>query len=255
MKVPSGSPPWLEAFTAAERPELWELARNGPAFRDVWPEYNQHGNNTARYFSRLLPDYPHLQVLFVDRRFDRLIGRARTIPLRWDGTLPDLPSGIDAAGLRTVDEPGNENALSALAAELDLDYQEQGLSGLLLKAMGEVARAAKLAPLLAPVRPSWKHRYPLTPIEQYAAWRRPDGLPFDPWMRVHVRVGGRILRPEARSLQIYAPVSDWEAWTQMSFPDDGRYTFPEGLAPLVTRGGFGTYWEPNVWMLHDLRAH
>lgn len=113
MKVPSGSPPWLEAFTAAERPELWELARNGPAFRDVWPEYNQHGNNTARYFSRLLPDYPHLQVLFVDRRFDRLIGRARTIPLRWDGTLPDLPSGIDAAGLRTVDEPGNENALSA----------------------------------------------------------------------------------------------------------------------------------------------
>src|SRR5258708_31304265 len=36
--------------------------------------------------------------------------------------------------------------------------------------------------LIAPVRPSWKDRYPLIPIAEYAAWRRADGLPFDPWM-------------------------------------------------------------------------
>jgi GNAT superfamily N-acetyltransferase len=242
----------LEAFTAAERRDLWELARNGPAFHDLWPEYNGHGNNTGRYFGSLFPDHAHFQVLFVDRRSDRLVARGRTIPLRWDGTLEDLPAGIDAAGLRAVDEPGHPTALSALAAEVERDYQGQGLSGLVLRAMGDLARNGKLAPLLAPVRPSWKDRYPLIPIEDYAAWHRDDGLPFDPWMRVHARLGARIVRAEPRSLQIFAPVSDWETWTGMSLPADGLYVFPEGLAPLAISEGQGEYFEPNVWMLHDI---
>ena len=44
--------------------------------------------------------------------------------------------------------------------------------------------------LIAPVRPTWKERYPLTPIERYVLWRREDGLPYDPWLRTHERVGG-----------------------------------------------------------------
>jgi len=252
MRAPSGSPGWLETFTADERPELWELSCEEQSFEGLWPEYNRHGNNTGRYFGSVFPDHARLQVLFVDRRCDRLVARARTIPLRWDGTLEDLPAGIDAADLRAVDEPGQATALSALAAEVERDYQGQGLSGLVLRAMGDVARQAKLAPLLAPVRPSWKDRYPLIPIEAYADWRRPDGLPFDPWMRVHARLGARVVRAEPSSLQIFAPVPDWEAWTAMSFPADGHYVFPEGLAPLTTCAGRGEYHEPNVWMLHDI---
>jgi len=34
--------------------------------------------------------------------------------------------------------------------------------------------------LVAPVRPTLRHRYPLTPIERYAEWRLGDGLLFDP---------------------------------------------------------------------------
>jgi hypothetical protein len=29
-------------------------------------------------------------------------------------------------------------------------------------------------------------------IERYARWTRPDGTPFDPWMRVHTQLGARI---------------------------------------------------------------
>ncbi|MFZ2059027.1 MAG: hypothetical protein WAV54_16600 [Acidimicrobiales bacterium] len=251
MQVPSGSPGWLEAFTAAERPDLWELAREQRLFDNLWPEYNLHGNNSG-YFGSLVPRHARFQVVLVDRRSERLIARARTIPFRWDGTLEDLPAGIDAVGLRAVDDPGRPTALSALAAEVDRDYQGRGLSGLLVRAMGAVARDAGLTPLLAPVRPSCKDRYPLIPIERYAAWRRDDGLPFDPWMRVHARLGARTVRAEPCSLQISAPVQDWEAWTEMSFPDDGQYVFPGGLAPLTTTGDVGDYWEPNVWMLHDV---
>lgn len=251
MQTLPDAPEWLEAFTAAERPELWERARTRRLFDGVWPEYNLHGNMT-RYFGSLFPQHAHLQVVFVDRRSDRLVARARTIPFRWDGTLEDLPAGIDAVGLRGVDEPGGSTTLSALAAEVISDYQSSGLSGLLVQAMAIVAHDADLARLVAPVRPSWKDRYPLIPIERYAAWNRDDGLPFDPWMRVHARLGARIVRAEPRSMEITAPVPDWEAWTAMSFPADGQYVFPGGLAPLTVTGDVGAYWEPNVWMLHDV---
>jgi hypothetical protein len=239
----------VDVFTAEERPDLWEEGRS--LFRDVWPEYNLHGNNDA-YFGTLFPRHARLQVLLYDRSVNRLVARGRTIPFRWDGSLDDLPSGIDAVGRRALEDPGPATALSALAAEVVLDQQGRGLSRLVLESMAQAGKQAGLAPLMAPVRPSRKDRYPLTPIEQYAAWRRSDGLPFDPWLRVHARLGATMVRTEAESLQIEAPVADWEQWTGMAFPEDGEYVFPLGLAPLRVHRGIGSYWEPNVWMRHDI---
>jgi len=252
MLATEGSPEWLEVVTAAERPDLWLREREEQSLEDVWPEYNNHGNQTGSYFSVLFPQYPHLQCLFVDKRTKRLIGRGRTIPFRWDGTLEDLPAGIDAAGARALADPDSANALSALAAEVTRDFQGTGLSRLVIQSMALMAAAAGLSSLVAPVRPSWKDRYPLTSIERYAAWRRDDGLLFDPWLRVHERLGASVLRPEPQSLEIKAPVENWESWTGMGFPEDGDYVFPNGLAPLTVTGGIGEYWEPNVWMLHEV---
>lgn len=240
----------LAACTAAERPDLWEVSRS--AFRDVWPEYNQHGNRTAEYFGELFPRFPAFQVLIFERRTERIVARGRAIPFSWDGSLDDLPAGIDAVGLRAVADDRPPTALSALAAEVDPGHQGRGLSGAVLQAMAEAARRAGLASFVAPVRPSWKDRYPLTPIERYAGWLRPDGLPFDPWLRVHARLGADILRPEPRSLRIEAPRTDWEEWTGLDLPEDGEYVFPFGLAPLLVEDGVGRYWEPNVWMRHHL---
>jgi len=251
MEPPKGSPEWLEVFTAAERPDLWERARQEEVLDRVWPEYNHHGNDSPTTFRALVPDYGDFQVLFIDRRADRIIARGRTIPFRWDGTLADLPDGIDALGRRALSEGGAPTALSALAAEVDDARQGSGLSSLVILAMTALAQAHGLRSLVAPVRPNWKDRYPLIPIGRYAAWTRPDGLPFDPWMRAHARLGARILRPAPQSLHIAAPVEDWQAWVGMAFPEDGQYVFPHGLAPLMVSGGEGDYWEPNVWMLHD----
>jgi hypothetical protein len=251
MQAPAGAPDWLEVVTAAERPDLWERARDDDIFRDVWPEYEHHGSNGWKFLPSVYPAHAQFQILFLDRRTERLIARGETIGLRWDGSLRDLPAGFDAVGLRGITDPMTPTAVSALAAEVDNEYQDQGLSTLLIKAMAIATKAAGLAYLLVPLRPSWKERYPLVSIERYAAWRRDDGLPFDPWMRVHLRIGGRILRPAPRSIKFHAPVADWERWTGIAFPDDGQYVFPRGLAPLTVRRGFGTYWEPNVWILHE----
>lgn len=253
MERPPACPDWLEVWTAAERPDLWAATREDGVFGDVWPEYNLHGIHTPAYFGALVPRFAELQALLVDRASERVVARARTIPFRWDGTLEDLPAGIDALGLQAVrPAAAAPNALSALAAEVARSAQGRGLSAVVLATMVAMARAHGLGPLVAPVRPSHKDRHPLTPIERYAAWCRADGLPVDPWLRVHVRLGARVLRPEPRSLHIVAPVGHWEDWTAMAFPDDGDYVFPGGLASLSVAGGEGDYWEPNVWVVHDV---
>ena len=250
VDAPPGGPAWLEVLTAEERPDLWERVQRDGLFHDLWPEYNHHGNHTPEYFGTLFPRYAAYQALLVDRRSGSVVARGRTVPFRWDGSLDDLPAGIDALGRRAVADDAPPTALSALAAEVDTAYQGSGLSALVISTMTVLAREHGLGVLVAPVRPNRKDRYPLTPIDRYAAWRRPDGLPADPWMRVHARLGGRILRPEARSLHIVAPVEDWQTWTQVAFPEDGHYVFPGGLAPLAVEAGRGAYWEPNVWMVH-----
>jgi hypothetical protein len=171
--------------------------------------------------------------------------------VRWDGTIEDLPEGIDGAIARGFDE-GGANVLCALVIMVPAIEQGRGVSRVALRGMVEIAREHDLEALIAPVRPNWKERYPLTPIERYASWRRQDGLLFDPWMRVHERLGAEILEPEPQSLRITGTVSKWEDWTGMAFPETGTYVFPHGLAPLEVdrERDIGRYWEPNVWMLH-----
>jgi hypothetical protein len=122
----------------------------------------------------------------------------------------------------------------------------------MIETFKENARAAGLTSVIAPVRPTWKERYPLIAIERYLAWRRADGSHFDPWLRIHERVGGRIIAAAPESMVLRAPVAEWEAWTGMAFPDDGEYVFPGGLATLIVQDGVGTHVEPNVWVLHPV---
>ena len=133
------------------------------------------------------------------------------------------------------------DTLCALAAESPRDARRRGLAVQLLNGMREIAARHGLRRFVAPVRPSWKERYPLTPIERYVTWRRDDGELLDPWMRVHERLGARVATPLPRSLHITGSVADWESWTEMAFPESGEYVFPEGLAPLRdrSRGGPG----------------
>lgn len=236
--------------TVEERPELAEPGWQ--ATSDAMPEYNSHGDVLNRYWPRLTEERPAFQFHLVDAEGD-IVARARSLPIRWDGSVEDLPAGIDGAIARGFDEEG-ANVLCAMVIMIPRSLQGRGLSARAVEAMAEIARRHSLSALIAPVRPSWKERYPLVPIERYATWRRPDGRCFDPWMRVHERLGATILRTEPESLHITGTVAEWEDWTKMSFPDSGYYWFPGGLTTLAVdrEADRGSYWEPNVWMHHRL---
>jgi hypothetical protein len=240
----------MQTLTVAERPDLtepgWERTR------DVLPEYNNHGDVLNRYWGRLVEERPDFQFHLVGQGGE-ILARGRSIPVRWDGSVDDLPAGIDGAIARGFDE-GGANVLCALVIMVPRDLQGRGLSAAAVRAMSELARRHALAALIAPVRPSWKERYPLVPIGRYAGWRRADGLLFDPWMRVHERLGAVVLKPEPQSLRITGTLAEWEGWTGMVFPESGDYWFPAGLAPVTIDRDEdrGAYWEPNVWMRHAL---
>ena len=238
----------MKVATVAERPDLIE--RGWERTRDTLPEYNNHGDILERYWPRLTEERPEFQFHLVDEH-DEILVRARSVPVRWDGTVDDLPAGIDGAIARGFDGSG-ANVLCALVIMIPRDLQGRGLSTRAVEAMLELAHQHGLDSLIAPVRPSWKERYPLVPIERYSAWRRGDGLLFDPWMRVHERLGATVLKPEPDSLRITGTVADWEEWTGIAFPESGAYWFPRGLATLTIdhEADRGSYWEPNVWMQH-----
>jgi hypothetical protein len=110
--------------------------------------------------------------------------------------------------------------------------------------------AARFGELVAPVRPTWKERYPLIPIERYAQWRRPDGTHLDPWIRTHERLGARVTGTAAEAMLIEGSTARWEEWSGLAFPGDGDYVVPGALAPVVVRAGLGVYREPCVWLSH-----
>jgi len=239
-------------ITWAERPEL---ADRGPASNTVWPEYNLHGDIFDDWWAPLLEELLEFQFALYDEEAGAVLAEGHTGPLAWNGDDATLPGGIDDA-LRQVVAGRRAGApvdtLCALAAEIPPDGRGRGLAGELLRGMRELADRHGLPRLIAPVRPSWKERYPLAPIERYITWRREDGELLDPWMRLHERLGARVAAPLPESMRISGSVRDWEEWTGLAFPESGAYVFPGGLAPVAIdrEADLGRYWEPNVWMVH-----
>ena len=92
------------------------------------------------------------------------------------------------------------------------------------------------------------------PIARYLTWRRGDGELFDPWLRLHERLGAEILGVCPGSLVVTGTVAEWEQWTGMAFPDSGAYVVDGALVPVEIdrEHDRGRYVEPNVWMRHPV---
>jgi GNAT superfamily N-acetyltransferase len=240
--------------TLAERPDLERVLdrHNGSA----WPEFMLQDPVADALWRHLHAEFAGWQLLLLDAD-DAILAAANCAPLSWDGTDDGLPEGWDDQFRRTVDQHAAgspPDTLGALQIVVAPERRGDRLAGRMVAEMRERARAAGLRALIACVRPTDKHRYPLTPIDRYARWTRPDGLPFDPWIRLHARLGARIVRGAPRSMTITGTVADWERWTSLAFPDSGRYVVPLATDPVEIdrEADRGVYHDANVWMVHDL---
>ena len=124
----------------------------------------------------------------------------------------------------------------------------------MLAAMRDNVKRLGFQDLVAPVRPNRKHLVPDMPIGEYAALVRDDGLPQDPWLRVHVRAGGRIVGTCKRAMVIPGTLPEWRSWTGLPFSEPGPVVVPGALVPVQCspEHDYAVYVEPAVWVHHRL---
>jgi hypothetical protein len=242
----------FETLTLKERPDLAEQVHrlNG----ESWPTFLLHGDIT--HWESLFDEFAEYQILFCEPA-DAVIAVGHSIPFVWDGTRDDLPSTMVELMERAIDVRHNRSTpstLSALAALVKSSHQRRGLSAEVLRAMRSLAQERGMHSLVAPVRPTLKSSYPLTLFERYVGWKRDDGAPFDPWLRVHHRLGAESLKLMPRALVVTGKISEWEEWTGMSFLESGPYVVPGALQPvrMDLERNEGRYEDPNVWMRHPI---
>lgn len=224
---------------------------------DAFGPYILEAPVPSRYWAALFEEFPQFQFCVRDEA-GAFVGTACAVPVYWGGAvdaLPDegfdwaLPAGVE--GRRSGRRP---NLLCALSVNVVPSQREKGYSAQLLRVLADSAREHGLSGLIVPVRPTYKSRHPVTDMADYLAWKTPDGRCFDPWVRLHLSLGARVVGICRRSLTHEAPIERWSAWTGLHFPGTGRFIVPGALAPLEVdfEAGTAIYREPNVWMQHPL---
>ncbi|MFE3858288.1 hypothetical protein ACFXPN_45025 [Streptomyces griseorubiginosus] len=232
----------------------WPAEQLAELFSEGFPQFITADRLVKQYIGRVREFFPEWDLMLLDGN-GVPVAAGWGMPVRWDGRAEALPSGYTDALVRAVE--GHErgvrpDTLVICGAIVTPSLKGQGLAGRMLTALRDTGQRAGLPRVVAPVRPTAKARYPLTPIESYMRWRRDDGTALDPWIRTHERLGAEILAAAPESQTMTGTVTEWEGWTGLALPASGDYVIPDGLSVLrVDRAAdVGIYQEPNVWMRH-----
>jgi hypothetical protein len=232
----------------------WSDEQLADLYSDGFPEFIVADMLAKQYIDRVRAWFPEWNLTLVGAD-QNPAATGWGIPVRWDGTVADLPSGYTDATIRAVEgrEQGTEaDTFVICGAVVAGRLKGRGLAGQLLTILRDTGVQGGLARVIAPVRPTLKQRYPLTPVETFMTWTRADGTALDPWIRTHLRLGATILAAAPASQTMTGTVAEWEEWSGLALPSTGDYVIPQGLSVLhIDReADLGSYVEPNIWIRH-----
>jgi hypothetical protein len=223
-------------------------------FAKGFPKFITADLAVKEYIGRVREYFPHLDVMLIDES-DTPVATGWGVPISWLGDVADLPSSFADVLRRAIevhDSDVEANTFVICGAVVDPGRKGTGTATELIGALSSLGQAQGMTRVLAPLRSTRKHLYPLFTIEDYASWVRDDDLPFDPWLRLHVRMGARVISIAREAQTMTGTIQDWEEWTGMSLPASGDYVIPQGMSVLnIDRDtNLGTYVEANIWVQH-----
>ncbi|HXQ34243.1 MAG TPA: GNAT family N-acetyltransferase, partial [Anaerolineales bacterium] len=156
-----------------------------------WPEFMLHDPVADEHWHELFDRFEEYRFALMDVEANRMAAIGNSLPFYWNQPLEELPEGgWDWVFLEAIECHKNgvePNIQSAIQIAIHPDYQGQGLSARMVQAMRDIGKSKGFNYLVAPVRPNEKSKYPLTSIDDYITWKSNEGLPFDAWLRVHMR--------------------------------------------------------------------
>jgi GNAT superfamily N-acetyltransferase len=223
-----------------------------------WPQFMMHDKVSETYYGDLSRWLHNVQLAVsddgsvvarsfrVDFAMGEEFGRPSLPDDGWDGVL--LWAFFD----RILRRPPTHT--SAIEITIHPEHRGTGLAGRMIESMAVDAAAAGFDALYAPVRPSRKSEEPGSPMDEYVRRVRDDGLPFDPWLRTHVRLGAEIVGVCPTAMTISGTLQQWREWTGLPLERSGDVHVPGALVPVhvSVEHDHAVYVEPNVWMRHPL---
>jgi hypothetical protein len=221
----------------------------------TWPELMQHDKLVNACWPNLYTDFLDIQFALFD--YEKLVGIGNMMYINWEQPFNLLPDGGVRWAMEKACQDVNQGIQSNLFVGIQIliepTYQSRGISYHMVKTMQNIAASRGVAHVAVPVRPTLKSRFPLIPMDAYINWNKKDGLPFDPWLRVHLKLGGKIVAICHESMFMEGTVSEWEDWSDSKFPGSGQFTVEQALSPITIdlEKNKGTYVEPNVWIIHE----
>lgn len=236
----------------SERYDLFE--KQDSICSEVWPEFMLHDPVADEYWMQFIETFKHTQVMIMED--DEIVAVFNSVPIHYEGKLEDLPEdGWDWAVKKSITDYKKNlkpNILVGLQIVVNKHHQGKGLSSIAVKEMAALAKREGYENLVIPVRPSDKHKYPLLAMENYIKWNNDKKLPYDNWLRVHIKAGGKIIKVCKQAMYIPGTVDEWKEWSGLDFQDSGNYIIPGALNPVKVDldRNLVEYIEPNVWIQH-----
>jgi len=186
---------------------LEENCRHYPAFRRLLDMYR---------VKRSFPDMSHFRlgpnmfekiflnwIIFVGTDTPagagELIGHGVTTGISWGQEQKTLPDGWQGAVRQSYQDinldrkPANTHV--GLFILIEESSRKHGWAGNVILEMKAVAKKNGITALIIPLRPPsrYKKEYAAMPMSEFASLKREDGQPMDHWIRLHVRLGAKII--------------------------------------------------------------
>lgn len=234
--------------TYSARPDLISDAKRIEI--DAYPAFLNYESAFIKHWDTLDQDYPDYQLIGLDNHTGEIIGVAYTAPIKFHGNLENLP----AEGWNWVMSNFKRDASyhAGLSIVINKNFQGLGYAKYFIQAIKELGENKQHAFTIIPVRPTFKKYYPLISMNDYIKWQNKKGDIYDPWLRLHLKQGGKIIKICSHSMQVEMSVASWQEYMNVEIIGSGSYVIEGGLTTVEIDidNDIGVYFEPNVWMLH-----